>query len=257
MTSIYKYYAPTENNRNALLDECFWFSKAKILNDPFDLCARIIELFPSFKNALISKYGDIESYYNKAKDYAICCFTSAYLNKHMWALYASSYQGWCLEFEGIQIIDGAATGVLPKFYNVHYFNDLPNLNNPNTEIEISTQTGSHRLKDFLKDPKDEESLFAYLLSMKEKSIWGTEAESRIFLGDIYYALHKDADKLANGYAIPWNAGKLQGIIMGHNISASDRDLLTGIAKKKSIYLRQTKPIIPSNDFKLEVETILE
>ncbi len=256
MASIYKYYAPTDNNRNALLDECFWFSKSKILNDPFDLCARVIELFPNFKNALISRYGDIESYYDKANDYAICCFTSDYLNKHMWALYASSYQGWCLEFDDIHIIDGAATGVPPKFYDVHYYNDLPDFNNPNTEIEISTHLGSHKIKDFLKDPKDEERLFAYLLSLKEERIWGTEAESRIFLGDTYYTLHKDADKLANGYAIPWNAGKLKGIIMGHNISKADKILLTKITKERGITLRQIHPIIPSVDFTLEVETIL-
>lgn len=256
MASVYKYYAPNDNNRDALMKGYFWFSKAKILNDPFDICARVIELFPDFKKALIRKYGDIESYYVKAKDYAVCCFTSDSLNKHMWALYANSYQGWCLEFDDVRIIDGATTGVPPKFYDVHYFNTLPDLNNPNTEIEISTRSGGHRIEDFLKDPKDEERLFAYLLSLKEKNIWETEAESRIFLGDIYYTLHKDADKLANGYAIPWNAKKLQGIIMGHNISASDRDLLIGIAKKKNIYLKQTKPVIPSKDFKLEVEKIL-
>lgn len=256
MASIFKYYTPNEYNRTALKNGYFWFSKSRILNDPFDLCARVIELFPNFKKVLIKKYGDIESYYKKARDYAICCFTTDYLNKHMWALYASSYQGWCLEFDDIQIIDGATTGVPPKFYDVHYFNTLPDLNNPNTEIEISTHLGSHKIKDFLKAPKDEERLFAYLLSMKEKSIWGTEAESRIFLEDIYYALHKDADKLANGYAIPWTEGKLQGIIMGHNISASDKYMLTQVAKENGISLKITKPIIPSIDFKLDIETIL-
>lgn len=256
MASVYKYYAPTDNNRDAILNKYFWFSKAKVLNDPFDVCARVIELFPQFKNVLIGKYGDIENYYEKANDYAICCFTNDYLNKHMWALYANSYQGWCLDFDDVQIIDGAKTGVPPKFYEVHYvYNDLPDFNNPDTEINIETHLGSHKLKDFLKDPKDQEMLFAYLLSIKEGKIWGEETERRIFLGNVYYNIHKEIDRQDKGYKIPWNEGKLNGIIMGHNVSSSNKDFLLNVARERNLYLKQIKPIIPSFDFKLDVETI--
>lgn len=41
---IYKYYAPTNYNMDALKKQYFWFSKAKYLNDPYDVCADVIEL---------------------------------------------------------------------------------------------------------------------------------------------------------------------------------------------------------------------
>lgn len=253
MATIYKYYAPNENNRDALLNGYFWFSKTKLLNDPFDLCAEIIECYPCFKQVLVKKYKNMDSFYKKAHEYAICSFTTDNLNKHMWALYAESYKGWCLEFEENQIVDAPTTGVPPKFYNCSYLSEFPDLNNSNTQLEISTQSGSHRLIDFLRDPKDEDKLFAYLLSVKEKNIWETETEKRLFLGNIFYYVNKDIDKSAGGYKIPWKKENLKSIIMGCNISKSDKNFLGEIACKYNVALKKVKPVIPSKDFRLEIE----
>lgn len=256
MASIFKYYAPNEYNRTALKNGYFWFSKSRILNDPFDVCAEIIDLYPQFKNFLISKYGDIESFYAKAHEYAICCFTTDSLNKHMWALYADSYKGWCLEFDDEQIIDGATTGVPPKWYEVQYVDKYPDFNNPNLQLPIETHSGSHRLNDFFKvDPRNEERFFTYLLSIKEKNIWVTEVEKRLFLGDIYYGINKSADRSAVGYAIPWNAGKLTSIIMGSNVSEDDKHFLQEMAQKWKVELKQVQPIVPSKTFALTIKRI--
>lgn len=66
MASVYKYYSPTKNSRKAIQERYFWFSKAKRLNDPFDMCAKVITLFPCFEHALCIRYGEIDSYYKKA-----------------------------------------------------------------------------------------------------------------------------------------------------------------------------------------------
>jgi len=256
MASVYKYYYPSQYSRKALNDGYFWFSKARNLNDPFDICAEIINLYPHFKNFLITKYGDIKSFYTKAHKYAICCFTTDCLNKHMWALYADSYKGWCLEFDDEHIIDGSKTGVPPKWYEVQYVDKYPNFNNPNLALPIETCSGSHILNNFFKDdPHNEERFFTYLLSLKEKSIWETEAERRIFLGDVFYMVNPSIDKSAIGYSIPWNTGKLMSIIMGSNVSEENRHFLHKMAQKWKVELKQVLPIVPSVDFKLTIHDI--
>ena len=226
MPSIFKYYAPNDYNREALSQNYFWFSKANFLNDPYDVCASIIDLFHSFRDALCQKYESMESYYEMVRKFAICCFTTDCRNKHMWALYADSYKGWCLEFESEQIIDTPMTGVPSKLYDVHYIEEYPNFNNPNLQLDIVTRAGSSRLNDFIKDERDEELLFNYLLSLKERVIWEHEDEKRIFLGNIYYHLHpEDWVSTESGFKIPWNKGILKSIIMGSNISDADKALL--------------------------------
>lgn len=255
MASVYKYYSPTKNSRKAIQERYFWFSKAKSLNDPFDMCAKVITLFPCFEKVLCEKYGEIDSYYKKASQFGVCCFTTEPLNKHMWALYADSYKGWCLEFESNGIIDTSTTGVPARFYDVHYYEQLPDFNNPQTEIEVSTRSGSHILQDFLKDERDEETLFAYLLSLKQKSIWENEKEKRLFLGNLYYSIHPTEDKGAAGYKVPWQMGKQKSIIMGNNTSEEDVDLLRNIAERNQVRLLQVHPIVPTTSFSLQIETI--
>ena len=253
MPSIFKYYAPNDYNREALSEKYFWFSKAHFLNDPYDVCANIIDLFPSFKAALCQKYGSMESYYEMVRKFAICCFTTDCRNKHMWALYADSYKGWCLEFESELIIDTPTTGVPSKLYDVHYIEEYPNFNNPDLQLDIVTRDGSSRLSDFIKDARDEDMLFNYLLSLKERVIWEHEDEKRIFLGNIYYHLHpEERDSIEKGFKIPWNNGKLKAIIMGSNISDQDRLFLEQQAQKMHVPLKQIKPIVPSINFDMEV-----
>ena len=256
-TMVYKYYAPTDYNMDALKKQYFWFSKAKYLNDPYDVCADVIELFPDFKGVLGKLYNnDIESYYQKVQNFAICCFTTNCINKHMWALYADSYKGWCLEFEEEQIIDTATTGVPSKFVEVHYIDEYPDFNNPNLQLDISTRGGSSKLNDFIKDARDADLLFAYILSLKERKIWEHEDEKRLFLGNIYYTLYPNA--MSNndiGYQINWSSGKLKSIIMGSNISEENKVFLDEQASKKKVLLKQITPIVPSTDFNIKVELI--
>ena len=253
MPSIFKYYAPNAYNREALSQNYFWFSKANFLNDPYDVCASIIDLFPSFRTALCQKYESMESYYERVRKFAICCFTTDCRNKHMWALYADSYKGWCLEFDDEHIIDIRTTGVPSKLYDVHYIEEYPNFNNPDLQLDIVTRAGSSRLNDFIKDERDEELLFNYLLSLKERVIWEHEDEKRIFLGNIYYHLHpEELNSIEKGFKIPWNNGKLKAIIMGSNISDQDRLFLEQQAQKMHVPLKQIKPIVPSINFDMEV-----
>lgn len=253
MPSIFKYYAPNDYSHEALSEKYFWFSKAHFLNDPYDVCAEVIELFPHFKDALCKKYGNFDSYYERVQKFAICCFTTDCKNKHMWALYANSYKGWCLEFESEQIIDTPSTGVPSKLYDVHYIEEYPNFNDPNLQLDILTRNGSSKLNDFIKDERDEDLLFTYLLSLKEKSIWEQEYEKRVFLGNVYYHSHpEEIASTESGFKIPWNNGKLKAIIMGSNISDEDKLFLEQQAEETHVALKQIRPIVPSINFDMEI-----
>ncbi len=91
---IYKYYPPNENSYDALVNKYFWFSKRKLLNDPYDLAGYV-------KNVYLP--NEYPNWYSEIDNYASCSFNSDPLSKLMWAFYAQNYSGWCLSFPKNQV----------------------------------------------------------------------------------------------------------------------------------------------------------
>lgn len=256
MASVFKYYAPTEYNLDALIRGYFWFSKREFLNDPYDLNARILEAFPEFKN-LLEEYGyNVDRYYQTLNNFALCSFTQSNNNQHFWSLYTDTFQGWCLEFDEDNLVDTASVGVPNVLYDVLYIDEYPDLNNPHTDITIRQFDNG----DFVQTPiitlltseHEREKLFAYLLRVKQKETWEIEKEKRLILGNIYHLSHSANDK-GNGYKIPWKQGALRRIIMGSRLSKSNNIVLKHVAEQQNIELKVARPVLESRRFEIQID----
>lgn len=256
MASVFKYYAPQDYNLDALIHQYFWFSKREYLNDPYDMNAQIIETFPKFKD-LLEKYGyDLDKTLN---DFAICCFAQNNDSQYFWSHYADTFRGWCLEFDADSLVDIVETGVPNRLYDVLYIDEYPNFNDPSTELTIKQFDNG----DFVQKPirallhkeKDRENLFAYLLRVKQKEAWGAEKEKRLILGNIHLLSQKGKYDKGTGYQIPWKQNALKSIIMGNNISDSNKFVLEHIAQQLGITLQKAKPILTDRHFSIAVDTL--
>ena len=264
---VYKYYAPTDHNLEALLYEYFWFSKRKYLNDPYDVCADLALMFPKFKEELKKVGIDTTDSYSELLDrFAICCFSKKYDNKTMWAHYAQNYQGWCLAFDNTNdLIDGHFD---TRLFNVDYLSKFPDLDNGNHKIPNIHKLAIEKdkegydlneisIKESLNDEKKMDFLFRYLLLIKNKE-WNNEKEIRIILTKTYLPQIKNGEDCSVGYKIIWKPNILKKIIIGTNISKKYFLFLRFIAELRKIPL--TKIIVSQETkgisrFKLEEETI--
>lgn len=114
---LYKYCSIPDDEGKAnerfeqLSQEKGWFSKRKVLNDPFE-----------FEHlSLRAATQEAQCYYNnKALEWELFCMTSSPLNKLMWSHYTNAYKGYCIEF---------CVEYPRKIYPVIYENKIPDLSN--------------------------------------------------------------------------------------------------------------------------------
>ena len=224
----YKYYPPTEFSFCALMNEYFWCSKRKFLNDPFDTHGEIINRFPLFKAHLERRKSKLDTYTTILDNYGICCFSEEFLNKHLWAFYADSYKGWCLEFDDKEFENNLSKQEMSKviYSDVIYLEKWPNFDD--FKIKLNYNKSNFTIEEAFEDVKILDKLFEYILLVKERKIWKNELEKRFVLGQNFTSLHK-VDSQA-GYKLPWPKGILKRIIVGHNIAPSHLEQLKQIIK---------------------------
>ncbi len=250
--AVYKYYAPRKYNIEALRNEYFWFSKRMYQNDPFDMYVEIIDRFSKFKQCLIDLGYDHDKYTELVNKFATCSFAKSGTNKHLWALYADSYRGWCLEFEET---DKMVIGTFDKrLYGMTYIGEMPDLNNFETHIpHYDNPSECTPINGLLCDIKNKggERLFHYLLCIKEKNTWEIEEEKRMILSRTFLLANCISENAA-GYKVSWAPNILRRIIVGHNISKRKLHSLQRIAHDKGIELWRTKIGDPTT-FSIEIE----
>ena len=183
VTTLYKYYPPTEYSLAALRDRAFWCASPKSFNDPFDcrlslaedaldesikyVVARLqespgvdpstlppgaekptpadAEAFRWFRTQLLSLFDNV----------GIFCLSEVPDNLLMWAHYADSHRGFCLGFRR------AADNILGQAaLPVTYSEDLPRL------------TAAHF--DPLTNPHSADALW-----LTKSSSWSYEREWRV------------------------------------------------------------------------------
>lgn len=254
---VYKYYAPSEYNLDALINQYFWFSKRSALNDPYDMNLQVLDAFPKFKELLEYKGYDLDVYDKTLNDFAICCFTKRPNNQHFWSLYAGNFHGWCLEFEQDDLVN-PKEGVQNKLHDVIYLNEVPNLDDESQHLEIEKyEDGSSRSETIIGlfyNEKTREELFTYLLRIKNRDIWAAEEECRLILGNIYLMNHQQHSN-ANGYAIPWKDNALKRIIIGYRMPEYLRKIILMFAKENNIPLSVAKPDLHDRQFTIKIEPI--
>jgi hypothetical protein len=130
-SSLFKFYALTDYNVNAVRNFSFWASDKWQLNDPFDCHHHLIDyenanartqklILAQSQNLAVSPKEIIEEYYlNFFQHFGIVSLTQQEmgkpLNKLMWAHYTSN-KGFCIEFDTTLLLKEKLIGLFPINY---------------------------------------------------------------------------------------------------------------------------------------------
>jgi hypothetical protein len=211
--SIFKYYSGDLNSINCLENEYFWFSKPPYFNDPFDCSMEHLVN----RDSQLSNLGK-DFIRENTKEFGVCCFSEDPVNLHMWAQYANSYKGFCLEFDK-DVIQSFCSDLFQANCELMKcdYRDCPiDLNEAIDWIfHDDGNTTRWPLRKILSCDKESDKLFEMLLLQKNKKIWTNEQEWRIILSG--RAIRNGADDLEIndlGYKIPFPKNALKSIIVG-------------------------------------------
>lgn len=213
--AIYKYYPDNCNSLCAVKEHYFWFSTNVALNDPFDMAGDLFKRFPKFGEAVGMDRFDIHKYEESVKKMAICCFSKCKMNKHLWALYASSYSGFVLGFDEKKL-DSFHENIL--YRDCFYRKDIPNFENAKIKIpyiDKDKKKVKASLSTLMKSEILLNKVFEYYLLIKDKKVWEIEQEKRLILSLDY--IRKNPAKDPKGYKIPWPEDSVTEIIWGSRI----------------------------------------
>ena len=248
---VYKYYPPTRYTKDALLKNYFFFNKVSKQNDPYDASFKLIQS-PRYIDALLNKsmHPHAEQI---LKDYGTCSFAQRNDNKHMWAFYATNYEGVVIGYDE-EYLMGLSQQFLANipYVEVVYEDGLPDVDNDLAVFKPLYIQGDLKLTHAVKfckapcDAKTLEHLFVYLCSLKEKQTWGNEEERRLIAaGQIIRPTNqkrlknKNIGYLPNGYTIPFPKESVKEIILGHNCSLAHKFIKRLIQKYKNAEIKQT------------------
>lgn len=231
---LYKYQSFNDYNLNNLRKKTFWFSKPESFNDPFDcninfqvgdITKENLELlFTSFRKEAPNKKEFDRIYHSDGrvtklfKDIAIessrkatselvkkfaslgiTCFSEINDDILMWSHYATSHQGFCLEFDTTQF----------PFTRTH----KPDRDSTLEKVVYSDSYPLVSLKDIALK-KHLPSLSQDLLSAKS-SHWSYEKEWRLFL------------KYGNA-KLEYEKTALTGVYLGCKITAENEEIIRSI-----------------------------
>lgn len=158
----------------------------------------------------------------------VSCFSaSGWNNQLMWAHYANSYTGICIEYDFSQIKD--FNGFI---YPVHYSNQRPTLKLKDLGIHISSSDGKATLDQY---DADMNAILAYLLY--KNTCWSYEEEWRIInVGEEYTPIFVD---------LPY----IKSITFGLDVDPICKQLLWDVCNEKSIPCYQLTASIESYELK--------
>ena len=241
---VYKYRSGTTRDIEALMNNQFYSASIESLNDVHEgkiiIDNQEIELSDLLiKNPIftfISSMNDIfEKYIQECKSYGIYSLSKNYDNELLWAYYANSYKGFCIEYD-LEILKQYPLKQ-EAFYDVMYSKNIPTL----------------RIGD-ISEPK---TLLKKLLSTKSLN-WKHEDEFRIITGTvgIYHYFNRAVKSIYFGHRTPENTIKLvMNILRGKGIEYYKishqkntykliRKKIEDIFKDESIYKNKVNKFIP-------------
>ena len=121
--TFFKYFGTQDHHFSSLEDGYIYLSPPSYFNDPFDCSLDLVD-FSSRNNKDFTKRA-VERFKQRVKDIGVCCFSRINDSILMWAHYANSHRGFCLEFSsdsenphGIHPLDVCYSEMLAKL-NFH------------------------------------------------------------------------------------------------------------------------------------------
>ncbi|KUJ51806.1 DUF2971 domain-containing protein [Chryseobacterium sp. JAH] len=134
----YKYRSIEEDifkrDFKTLASNTFYSPNYTTLNDPFDiyfgeqispLIKILNKVFPSNDSSNFEK--QFKSVLNSKEEAGIYCLSKHFLNEQLWAYYASSYSGYCIEYDLEKLVDKGQNFDFQYQFEVDYKDDIPTL----------------------------------------------------------------------------------------------------------------------------------
>ena len=265
---LFKYYSPKKYNFSAVAQQKLFFSHPSNLNDPYDTTILNIQAYPLFCQCLQIDEKTLTTNLNK---HAICCFSKGEQadNKHLWAFYASNYEGFAVEYSKEVIGNSAQMRGLPlQLFDVDYREKPLDLDGDDffiikdtipTESEPQKYSVDQCINCYMQgDPILSDRLFTELHLQKEKKIWKEENECRLIIGNI---ISDNLDrryfqKIGNiGIMYKLSARAIKSITIGYRISPKNKRRITKIASKLGVPLFQATPRIENGCWIVKIDEI--
>lgn len=167
---VYKYRSIEEDifkrDFETISSNSFYSSNYSMLNDPFDIyfneeISQVIDLLKTLFP--YSELGNLEKQFrevlNFKEEIGVYCLSTDFLNEQLWAYYASSYFGYCIEYDLDKLVDKGQNFDFQYQFEIDYKDNIPTLG---IEDLINLQDGFIR------------KMFA-----TKKSAWQHEKEIRL------------------------------------------------------------------------------
>lgn len=216
-----------ERDFETIKNNSFYSSNYSMLNDPFDIYfnEEISQLIDLLKT--LFPYQELENFENQFKEVlnfkeeiGVYCLSKDFLNEQLWAYYASSYSGYCVEYDLDKLIDKEQNFDFQYQFEIDYKENIPTLG---IDDMINLQEG------FIK------KMFA-----TKKSAWRHEEEIRLIFDK--FGMKK------------FHPSAITGIYFGAKTPEIIKESFYGIFKDMDVKFYE---VFPSNfklDFKLIHET---
>lgn len=94
--SFFKYYGTQDHHFASLENGYVFLAPPSYFNDPFDCSLDLVD-FSSPSNKNFNKKA-VDRFQQRVKNVGVCCFSRINDSILMWAHYANSHRGFCLEF---------------------------------------------------------------------------------------------------------------------------------------------------------------
>ncbi len=228
---VYKYRSIEDDvfkrDFKTLSENCFFTPNYSNLNDPFDIYFNEeISQFISLLKTLFpyQELDNFESQFKEVLDFkeeiGVYCLSKDFLNEQLWAYYAASYSGYCIEYDLEKLIDKGQNFDFQYKFEIDYKDNIPTLG---IDDLTNLQDG------FIK------KMFA-----TKKSTWKHEEEIRIIFDK--YGMKK------------FHPSSITGIYFGIKTPEIIKESFYGLYKDMDVKFYE---VFPSNfklDFKLINET---
>lgn len=226
---VYKYRSieekAFERDFKTLSENCFFAPNYAHLNDPFDIyfneqitpLIKVLEAIFSDHN--ISNFeNELKKTLNFKERVGIYCLSKDFLNEQLWAYYASSYFGYCVEYDLDKLIDKSQNSDFECQLEIDYEDDIP-------LIDIG-------------DIKNTESFIRKIYAIK-KSTWKHEDEIRLIFNN--HGLKK------------FHFSAITGIYFGYRTDEKIKECFYNLFSNNDVKFYE---VFPSN-FKLDYKLINE
>lgn len=135
---VYKYRSIEEEifkrDLETISNNSFYSSNYSMLNDPFDIyfneeISQVIDLFKvlfphSELENLEKQFREVLNFKDKIGVY---CLSTDFLNEQLWAYYASSYFGYCIEYDLEKLVDKGQNFDFQYQFEIDYRENIPTL----------------------------------------------------------------------------------------------------------------------------------